>query len=179
MDKWEALREMIEAGRYIITMDGQVYSVMSTGTKKLGGGNAKGYQVYGVSYKGVSYWYSQHQLVFFMHHGIGSDKNHPIDHIDRDKSNNSIDNLRLVTPKINGNNIDKEKARLKGQPGVPRPWNKGANHKRPRAKLTEVQVQQIRLLLYFKLLKGYQIAELYEVHQVTVSAIKTSKTWQY
>jgi len=48
---------------------------------------------YHVTYRGKKYLL--HRLVFFMHHGYWPDM---VDHIDRDKSNNRIENLRDVSP---------------------------------------------------------------------------------
>jgi hypothetical protein len=58
-----------------------------------------------------SYWkvhalghhYKAHRLVWFLHFG-DIQKGHHIDHIDRDRQNNKIDNLRSVPPSINGKN---------------------------------------------------------------------------
>jgi hypothetical protein len=41
-------------------------------------------------------FYLSHRLIYIFHHGEIADKLY-IDHIDRDKSNNNIENLRLVT----------------------------------------------------------------------------------
>ena len=45
-----------------------------------------------------------------------------IDHLDHDRSNNRIENLRLVTHKENGRNISKKKNNTSGITGVR--WNK-------------------------------------------------------
>lgn len=55
---------------------------------------------------------SQHRLVYFYHNNIIPPENYVIDHIDRIRTNNSINNLRLVTFKINANNTDFTQKRL-------------------------------------------------------------------
>ena len=50
---------------------------------------------------------SQHRLVYFYKNNIIPQDNYVIDHIDRNKLNNDIDNLRLVSCKVNSNNVDK------------------------------------------------------------------------
>ena len=55
---------------------------------------------------------AQHRLVYFYNNNIIPPKNYVIDHIDRIRTNNSIDNLRLVTFKVNANNTDMDQKRL-------------------------------------------------------------------
>jgi len=49
--------------------------------------------------------YSRHRLVWVMHYG-NIPKGITIDHIDRDKSNDRIENLRLATDSQNKHNVD-------------------------------------------------------------------------
>jgi len=50
-------------------------------------------------------------IVWFAHHGYWPDQNLAIDHIDRDPSNNLIENLRLVTYEENNQNRSKYRSR--------------------------------------------------------------------
>lgn len=46
-------------------------------------------------------YYREHRVIFFMHHGYWPEL---VDHIDRDISNNRIENLREASPKLNSRN---------------------------------------------------------------------------
>ena len=50
-------------------------------------------------------------IVWFAHHGYWPDEHLAIDHIDRDPSNNLIENLRLVTYEENNKNRSKRRSR--------------------------------------------------------------------
>lgn len=64
-----------------------------------------GYAACKASVNGKVYRDLVHRVIWFMHHGIIPD-GMEIDHIDRDKLNNSIENLRLVTREGNCHNIN-------------------------------------------------------------------------
>ena len=49
---------------------------------------------------------SQHRLVYFYNNNIVPPEGYVIDHIDRNRQNNTLNNLRLVPPKVNSNNTD-------------------------------------------------------------------------
>lgn len=57
-----------------------------------------------------------HHLVWLWHHGKFPDDQ--IDHIDRDKSNNRIENLREVTGTINRRNVDLRRNNTSGYVGL-------------------------------------------------------------
>ena len=63
--------------------------------------------------------YSAHRLVFFWHHGYFPKF---IDHIDRNRSNNKIENLREATPTQNQGNRNLSKTNTSGYRGVG--WHK-------------------------------------------------------
>ena len=52
--------------------------------------------------------YKAHQVIMFLQHGIWSNINNHIDHIDGDKTNNNIDNLRFVSPTGNQRNANRK-----------------------------------------------------------------------
>ena len=68
--------------------------------------------------------YCNHRVVYFLNKGIDPEEKH-IDHIDGDKLNNKIWNLRLATHKQNQDNRKKCKNNTSGVTGVT--WHKGHN----------------------------------------------------
>jgi len=50
--------------------------------------------------------YKTHRIIYCLHSGKSLDSNLVIDHLDRNKSNNNINNLRLTTINENAKNID-------------------------------------------------------------------------
>ena len=71
--------------------------------------------------------YRVHKLIWLYCHGILPDysKGELIDHIDRDRTNNKIENLRLVDHKGNSKNIGLSKRNTSGIKGVS--WNRQCN----------------------------------------------------
>ena len=65
--------------------------------KSVGGNGYKIVGIYGVKYL-------VHRIIWEMHNGKIPD-GMQIDHIDHNKTNDKIDNLRLVTPKENNHNM--------------------------------------------------------------------------
>lgn len=61
--------------------------------------------------------YLAHRLVWMIHHGE-IPKGFEIDHIDRDRSNTKISNLRMVTRHHNNGNMSKQKGKLSQYKGV-------------------------------------------------------------
>lgn len=59
-----------------------------------------------------------HRLIFFAHHGIVEQKTLDIDHINRDRLDNRIENLRLATRSQNGMNRESTCANTSGYKGV-------------------------------------------------------------
>lgn len=90
------------------------YSVDSpTGLLSLKSGRSIGHYTkkgYRVEVNG-SFWYV-HRIVYYLNHG-SIDKNFAIDHIDGNRFNNNISNLRLVTAEINNKNKGKYRKSLK------------------------------------------------------------------
>lgn len=65
----------------------------------------------------LGYHYKVHRLVWYLNYGKIPDGYH-VDHIDRDRSNNKIENLRVIPPSINGKNRSKNKNSKTGINGV-------------------------------------------------------------
>lgn len=59
--------------------------------------------------------YAVHQIVYLIHHGVIPDE---IDHIDGDKTNNLIDNLRPCTSTQNKGNVGLLRSNRSGYRGV-------------------------------------------------------------
>ena len=66
--------------------------------------------------------YPAHRIAWFLHHGQQPEGQ--LDHIDNDKTNNRISNLRLATPIQNNQNIGKTSSCTSGVKNVT--WQKGA-----------------------------------------------------
>ena len=79
--------------------------------EKAGTLDGSGYVQTGI--KGV--YYKNHRLIFMMHHGYVPDY---IDHIDGDKANNRIENLRAASHSENLNNRKYQKNNTSGVKGV-------------------------------------------------------------
>ena len=77
----------------------------------------KAYQYIKLRVNGKAKKLPVHRVIWFIHHGA-IPKDLVIDHIDRDPSNNSINNLRLVTMKQNAENRSMMKNNTSGFRGV-------------------------------------------------------------
>jgi len=89
--------------------------------KEVGTISSDGYRVVKVTWNGKRpHWY-QHRIVWAMHYGQWPTKN--IDHIDGDRANNVITNLREVTDQENSKNLRMSKNNTSGHIGVN--WHKG------------------------------------------------------
>lgn len=91
--------------------------------------------------------YGNHRLIFLMHHGYLPDE---VDHIDLNKSNNKIENLRPAMIGENQRNVSIRKDNTSGAKGVY--WNKSA-------KKWVVQVRLKGKNGYFGLYEDIEIAK--------------------
>jgi hypothetical protein len=98
-------------------------------------GGIKENRYYAIRIKGKNYF--THRLIFLYHNGHLPEF---IDHIDRNKLNNNIENLREVTKSENHMNIAKYKTNKSGFKGVS--WSRGA--KKWQAQI-QINCKKIRL----------------------------------
>ena len=84
--------------------------------------NAYGYIRHNyIPFKGKQHNVFLHQFIYWLEYGeIGTRGKLEIDHIDRDKTNNSILNLRLVTPSVNLSNRGRNTQGYKGKHKLPK-----------------------------------------------------------
>ena len=82
-----------------------------------GSTRADGYKRLSIGPRGSNREYLQHRLAWLMHYGEDPGEN-SIDHIDRNPSNNRIDNLRLSTPAEQQKNQPLYKSNKTGIKGV-------------------------------------------------------------
>ena len=101
---------------YLIYDDGRVWSNISN--KFLSGGkNTKGYLLVGLINGGKRINKLIHRLV--AEHFIPNPENKPqVDHIDRNKTNNNIENLRWVSPQENCENRGMPKTNTSGHTNI-------------------------------------------------------------
>lgn len=115
--------------------DGKLYWTVSRGRV------AKGYEVGTKNTSG--YWQTQingermyvHRIVFFLHHGFWPKQ---IDHIDGNKDNNAIENLREASLSQNQHNTRLPKNNTSGAKGVG--WHKQRGKWYARVKLGDRQI---------------------------------------
>lgn len=96
------------------TKDGMLVRKTTRGGSKAGepvGCNSKGYLIAMVDRK----LYKVHRLIFLMHYGYLPDE---VDHIDMNKSNNRIENLRASDKRSNAWNCTKRSHNTSGYKGV-------------------------------------------------------------
>jgi hypothetical protein len=96
--------------------DGELYYKKSPNFRivlgqKAGGTNSNGYIIIEIKQKS----YKAHRLIFLYHNGYLPEF---IDHIDQNKQNNNIENLREVTKSENKYNTKKYKTNTSGYKGV-------------------------------------------------------------
>lgn len=70
--------------------------------KRVGCLDAHGYRVFNLTVEGKPKRFLEHRVVFFMHHGCWPKQ---IDHINRDRADNRIENLRECTDQTNRYNM--------------------------------------------------------------------------
>lgn len=116
---------------YVVPHEGKIYNRFHAEVK---GTLSNGYRVIGTKWNGMAVAIMHHRAVWIGANGgrVPEDETLQIDHVNGDKLDNRISNLRLVSPRENCHN-----------PNAPaRFFRPGAAH--PRAKLTNEQAEEIR-----------------------------------
>jgi hypothetical protein len=128
--------------------DGHLYWKITTKKIKLnqraGTIDGRGYFATGLNLK----LYKNHRLIYFMHHGYLPKF---IDHIDGNKLNNKIENLREATASQNQQNIKLQKNNTSGYKNVY--W-----HKKPKKWCVALKINKV--LKYFGFYKDIELADL-------------------
>lgn len=109
MDRNLVIKGALDAGRLITNhQTGKIYSTCQRGKsglkKELPGADCNGYVVHNIFFNGVKKQCRAHQIVWISANGLYDKNLLMIDHIDRDRKNNILSNLRLVTPLGNAMN---------------------------------------------------------------------------
>jgi len=100
MNREDKIKLLIERGFVGDVNSGKVYNRYG---KEVLTVNSQGYLQMGTKYNGKVFNIKQHQFIWFLAHGEIVEY---LDHIDREKTNNKISNLRSVTNQQNGFNRD-------------------------------------------------------------------------
>ena len=115
---------------------------------ELQGSDCNGYIVHSIKYKGIKKQVKAHQVIWMSVNGEYDKTKYQIDHINRDRKDNRIDNLRLVTPKGNV-----------------------ANSKRWKGKFSDWDKDNMYILHYDNHMTLNEIAELYECSPARIGQI--------
>ena len=98
------------------TTRGQKIANTKFAGKEVGSISSEGYRVVRVTWEGTKLQEQQHRVIWAMHYGQWPTKN--IDHIDGNRANNAITNLREVTVQENARNRTISKTNKSGHIGV-------------------------------------------------------------
>lgn len=111
MDRDIIIKSCIDRGFLFCNYEtGIIYSTRSRNRIEQGmaielkGSNCNGYRVHTIYFEGSKKQCRAHQIVWIAAHGLYDKDKFMIDHIDRDKMNNRLSNLRLVDAKENREN---------------------------------------------------------------------------
>ena len=117
MDRNLVTKLCLEEGRLKVDfLTGKIYSLKQRGKEgkeiELLGSDCNGYIVHTISYNGFKIQLRAHQIVWIAANGVYDKSNLMIDHINRNKKDNRLENLRLVDAKGNRENATKYNGKL-------------------------------------------------------------------
>ena len=117
MDRSIVIKNAIDSGRIVTDLiNGKIYSTRQRGKEgelvELPGCDCNGYIVHNLMYDGIKKQCRAHQIVWISKYGLYDKENFQIDHINRNKKDNRIENLRLVTAKENVENQTRYEGKL-------------------------------------------------------------------
>jgi len=109
MDRSLVTKLCLDEGRLKVDFKtGEIYSLKQRGKEgqevKLLGADCNGYVVHGIRYNGFKIQLKAHQIVWIAANGLYDKSVLMIDHINRNKKDNRLENLRLVDAKGNREN---------------------------------------------------------------------------
>ena len=112
MDRDIVIKKALDQGRLLADHNtGKIYSTTLRGRKgekvELPGADCNGYRVHNIYIDGVKKQCRAHQIVWISANGLYDNKNLMIDHINRNRADNRLSNLRLVDAKGNAENADR------------------------------------------------------------------------
>ena len=114
MDRDIVIKKALEQGRLVADhQTGKIYSTTLRGRNgekvELPGSDCNGYRVHNIYVDGIKKQCRAHQIVWISANGLYDKKKLMIDHINRDRSDNRLSNLRLVDSKGNAENAERWK----------------------------------------------------------------------
>lgn len=123
MDKRNCIPSANELHEIFTYKDGKLYWKKKTAIRikigdEAGSDHGRGYLIVPIQYK----HYYVHRIIYMMHH---NNIPHIVDHIDGNKSNNKIENLRPATREQNARNSIKQSNNTSGEKNVY--WHKSSN----------------------------------------------------
>jgi len=117
MDRNLVTKLCLDEGRLKVDFDtGKIYSLKQRGKEgqeiELLGSDCNGYIVHGIRYNGFKIQLRAHQIVWIAANGLYDKSVLMIDHINRNKKDNRLENLRLIDSKGNRENQTEYKGKL-------------------------------------------------------------------